>query len=412
MLKRFLNELYQGTDYSFYLFWDGGPRAIGREKVARGKIESFTIHRLASKEDGDAVEALQAKLGELGYCGEPVEIILFGPAAIQSLWRMEDPNQEAAEWVIQNRDRILPAAISEDDLIFDFCGIELDGEKYLCTAFSRKSIIEALTTQGSLKDMVNIGGVRPLLALGIEKIGLGKLLENASDFPIRIPGTSSFLSDSNGDYHLVSHRENDSADHPAPECESPSVSSDGQAAGLWLYQTASDFLTQVHRYSIKRFNLILNVLLAAAILIIGTNLFLTAWENRQNEKLEELKFLKSDLERLNRDIKSLEKESQEIIRAEGLRSRLSMGMGAAAHFKPERLWWRKLEYKSGEKLIIEGFCVGQEEASGYCRRLLQSGYFSEVELGQLLKYEPAVDSPIPSKFHSDIYKFRLDISGI
>jgi hypothetical protein len=87
-------------------------------------------------------------------------------------------------------------------------------------------------------------------------------------------------------------------------------------------------------------------------------------------------------------------------------------LGTISGIKPEKVWWRKLDFEMGDKLTLEGFSVGEAEAASYYDELSKLQYFDKVELAQIARYEPPNESPIPSKYFGNLFRFKLEISGI
>jgi hypothetical protein len=412
-MLRYFRELLAGRGFRYYLFWDGSPRAVGREYLERGLSKSLEIFPLkinSENQEASLSEALQ----KAGYAGDGLEVILYGPAVFQSVVKIDTGNSDISSWIYEHKNSILPSGISDDEMVWDYQACPSGESQLLFISLSKKTHIasreEYLGTLG-----YRITGITPLLGLALELYG-PKIAGEGEDmeFPLQLPASITSFEPSDRGLVVITRPEETGLDGQ----DIPSQSFEGfelrrqVLESLSFQRSAQDFLSMAYFFSVRYFQKAVVALLILAALALAGNIFLNVKENQQREKLDELAFLEGSLGRLEGDIKTLGERQKVNALLESKRTKLGEYLNAIASAKPERVWWRKLDYKVGNGLSVEGFSVGEKEAASYYGELLKAAYLGGVQLGQIAKYSPPADSPIPSKFSGELFKFKLDVKGL
>lgn len=399
-MLRYFGELYRDKSFTFRLFWDGGPRALGLERFSGGSPRSIEVLPL---EDPDGVAAA---LSSIGHAGEAVEIVLFGPACLELLREMDGPQAEAAEWILGHKAAVIPAGLAEEDMTWDYETISHSDGKFIALAISTKAQIglaRAFLRERGLRS----GGARPLLGLGLDRFGLDTLIGLAPGFPLEVPGTKTELVRAAEGYTLAT-----SPIGSALEGTRDFAAGAKPSPGLAFEGPEDDFLSKAHAFSVRYFRKIFLALLCVAALALASNALLAVEEASLGERLAEKRFLEAQLGGLQEQVEALRAEESAFEALEGKRTRIAGFLGGLAHAKPEMVWWRKLDYAGQGSLTLEGFSVGEGPATEYFGKLSSLAYLGGAELVSVTKFDPPPDSPIPGKFHGELFKFKLAVRGV
>jgi hypothetical protein len=352
-------------------------------------------------------------LDQLNYSGERIDVILFGPAASQSIWPLSDANTEIADWVIQHKDVIVSAGIPDEEVILDYVLLNDDAGRFLAVSVCRNATIEKIRCTFESDFKLHMGNVRPLLGLLLKGNSLGAIMTGAVEPSFPLPGIESRLKSSGDGYHLMSQRVGRPKTLRIEGIEPDSLPSDLNHREALIFGKGEDsFQTRLHRFALGRFKLLFNGLLIVALTAAVANVTLAVFESKRAEELQEYKFLEASLKKLQGEANDLQEKSGNLNKLKGLKSHLASGLSAVASFKPDKVWWRKIDYKVEGTLSIEGYSVGEDDLALYSGKLKESDLFGSVEMGQIAKYIPPPDSPIPAKFHPDVMKYKLLISGV
>jgi Tfp pilus assembly protein PilN len=408
---RYLLDLYKGSTYSFHLFWDGNFRALAR--IARTRKNKRILEIFPIGRDEGNLDSVEQILRDQGYSGEGVNIVLLGPATFQRIGKLDESVQDLSDWIIEHKSRLIPAGIDEDEMLWDYGTYEFKDSAFLCTSATRKEVIPDI--KEDLKESnLRIVSFRPLLGFALDQFGIGRILDEAGEFPIQIPGVQNNVISTESGFVLRTIPEDVPAEDLSNKANILTASNDltDASCSLFFQKSSPDFLTRMHSLAAKWFRPAVVSLLLTLVLTVLLNVFLILNESTQAEKLSELKFLQSNLASIEEQIDTLKGRHNLFERLTSLRSHMAPYINAVASTRPEKLWWRRLEFNSGKGLTIEGFCVREEEAAAYYQNLANTPYFGRLELSQIAKYRARDNSQIPEKFHSQLYRFRLDIGGI
>lgn len=408
---RYLLDLYKGSTYSYYLFWDGDFRALARIIHRRKSHSALEIFPIAS--DQENIDSIETMLRGLGYSGEGLNIILLGPVTFQKVEKLDESVQDLSDWIIEHKARIIPASIDDDEMLWDYRTYDVQDASFLCVAVSKRKIIHDLSDYLK-KSNLKIVSLRPLLGLALDQFGIERILEEDVDFPIPIPGIQNRVISTESGFVLRTIPKDLPAQDYSIEHKKVVASIDlkGSSSGLYFEKYSPDFLARMHSFAAKWFRPATVSLLLALALTVLLNVFLILGENSQAEKLSELQFLQTNLENIEDQIDNLKGRHNLYEKLTSLKSPMTSYLSAVASEKPENLWWRRLEYNTGKGLTIEGFCIEEEEAANYYQSLATTDFFGRLELSQITKHKARDNSRIPQKFHSRLYRFRLDIGGI
>lgn len=399
-----VRELYAGVRYRYFLFWDGTPRAVGRLKMLRGRFQNLAIIALAADAEGSDLDI--EPLGRLGYAGEGVEVELFGPAAYQTIHQLDNTTM-AADWIISHRDEFLPAGMVETDFSWDYQEYSHEHAHYLALAAAQNAGIAAASDCLTRKDL-RINAVGPLLGFSLEIFGIDQLLRQ-SDFPLPIPGIKTQLAATDRGLILLSL-----PDPTTSSTISVDINRDQppEAEALYFNQSAPDLLGKFHGLACRYFRKLVVATLSLLLLASVGSAVISIPEARQQEMLQELKFLQANLARVEEQIGDMKKEYAALCLREGQRTRMADYLNALARAKPDQIWWRKISLGQDGGFSLEGFAVGQKAATGYLHALKSLPFLPGTEMAKLAKYTPAVDSPIPGKFAGELFVFKLDLVGV
>ncbi len=404
-MRRFIKDLYDGKETAYYLFWDNGISGIGRTIQKRNGNRRIEILPQLD-------QSIKAQLDKLEYAGEGINVVLFGPAAIQKIEKLNKNNQDVSDWIIEHKDRIFPTGINEDETKWDYQTISSGEDRYLCFSISRKETVSNISTLLAEQGL-RIDSIGPLIGFVLDNFGTEVLFAGERDFPIKIPGTRTAFVKTDSGFLLNSFKESKGLEN---EIDEPNiVNSNVRVASkidLFYEKVSRDLLSKVHLIVLNLFKPVVRIASAFLILIVCLNVLLAYSEGQRTEQLSELQFLQYNLENINNQISVLKKQHSVYEKLTGYRSNISPYLNAIAIAKPSKVWWRKLDYDVGRNLSIEGFCLGDDEAAAYYRDLSRTGYFGSLEIAKIVKYPINKKSKIPRKYNGNVYKYKLDIGGV
>ena len=294
----------------------------------------------------------------------------------------------------------------------DYKTYEINDNRYLCISLLiRKTLLDL---QDDLNKVdLRVIAVVPLISFGIRYYGLKHIIDNGPGFPLQLPDIRFSLELTESSYILGSApiKNPEESDHYSSNFHLK-ASNDQIEEGLYFQKTAGDIISRIYSLSIGWMKPVIVGVISFLAIMVLFNLIITAFEIKGSEKLDEYQFLQANLESIYKQIENIEQKQNLVYKLETHRRDLASYLTAVAYEKPEKLWWRKLKYEIEGGLTLEGFCVGEEGTATYYKKLAESHYFYGLELSKMEKYTIRENSRIPSKYHDQIYKFRLDIRGI
>ena len=326
-MLRYFKELYNGIEYKYLLFWDNSPKAFGKITLIHGKFRKIEFLPLAT--DPSQSGGLAEGLSGLGYAGEGIDVIFFGPANIQLIRQIEDEDSDISDWIVEHKSELLPLGIPEEEVCWDYASYVANDNKYIGFLVGREKQITAAKAFANNYN-IRINSFRPFLGLILEVTDIDSLLAAEADIPLQIPGTTTAIEYTSKGFLLSTKASNGFQGDSKQEftLAKPRPGKSTSLEMLIYEKNKSDLLNKIYQWSFRYFRVAVNGIMVFSIIVFALVLYLAIQENGRIEKIEEMNFLDANLNALKNQTESLRK------RLESYDSRRSPGSSSTQRPKP------------------------------------------------------------------------------